>query len=657
MPSSVDMLDRGGRVARQLPGYEVRPQQLDMTRAVADAFENEEHLVVEAGTGVGKSFAYLIPAVERVLESGGRVVVSTNTIALQEQLISKDIPFLQKALFREFSAVLVKGRSNYLGLRRLARASERQELLLSKKEREELWKIEEWAYETEDGSRSDLKKQPSPDLWGLVNSDRSECMGRRCPHRDACFYQRARSKTSEAHLLVVNHALLFSDLTLRRGGAAILPDYDYVVLDEAHTVEGVAGDHFGLSISDTQVRFLLSALYNDKTKRGLLAGGPGEAAIPVVRETRYLVDGYFKELAYLRREKPDWNGRLVEPPPVQERASTGLNNLGESLKSVRNDFEDEQARFEVTSLMNRCKDFASSISHLHAQDEDGCVYWLEVGGLRRGYTALHGRPIDVGPVMREVLFDAVKSVVLTSATLTTGGDPPFGYVQKRLGLGEADCKVLGSPFNYHEQVTVHIEPQMPAPSDSKRFTEAVAEAMKKYLLMSKGRAFALFTSYRMLDDCAELIEAFLAQHKMPLLKQGSGMPRSRMLSRFRKEPGSVLFGTDTFWGGVDVPGEALSNVIITKLPFTVPNHPITEARIEHIRQQGGRPFMELQLPEAILKLKQGFGRLIRTRTDRGTVVILDPRVLTKPYGRRFLTALPDCRVVVHDGSQTQPERP
>ena len=647
MPTRVHMLAKGGRVAKRLPGYEIRPQQLEMADAVAGAFKSEKHLLVEAGTGVGKSFAYLIPAIQQVTRAGGRVVISTHTIALQEQLVDKDIPFLRSVFPDEFSAVLVKGRSNYLGLRRLARASARQaQLFNSKKQRSELWEIEEWAYKTTDGSLSDLPQQPSEQVWDLARSDGDDCLGRKCPHFSRCFYQRARRRAANAQLLIVNHALLFSDMALRARGASVLPPYDYVILDEAHTVERVAGEHLGLSVGSTQVRFLLNRLHNERTGRGVLRRGPGRAAIPGVTQARQAADRYFGDLRLWNAKQTNFNGRLREPAPVNQDATGELLRLRDRLHSVRSELVDEEDRSELAGLIGRCSELAKAIDAWHAQKKQEWVHWLEVRDAPRPRVTLRARPIDVGPVLQALLFDQVKSAVLTSATLTTTAEDAFGYLRGRVGLDEARGVALGSPFDYRKQLRVYVEGGLPDPSNAMAFIPAVCDAIKKYVRKTSGRAFVLFTSYDMLRRCAEGLASFFEDQRMPLLVQGSGMPRSLMLSKFRTVPRSVLFGTDTFWTGVDVPGEALSNVIIVKLPFAVPNEPIVETRIEKIRKEGGNPFMDFQIPEAILKFRQGIGRLIRSRTDKGIVVILDPRVATKPYGRMFLKALPDCEVVV-----------
>ncbi len=634
-------------VSRVLPAFELRPQQIAMAEAVSAALAADEHLLVEAGTGVGKSFAYLIPAIQHLQQHGGRVVVSTHTIALQEQLIHKDIPVLRDVFPDGFSAELVKGRSNYLGLRRLARASARQkELFDSDGQLNQLWQIEDWAYKTGDGSLSDLPAQPGESVWERVKSDSDDCFGRKCPHYQKCFYQRARERAEAAQLLIVNHALLFTDLAVREQGASILPSYEYLILDEAHTIERVAGDHLGVSLSSVQVHHLLNGLYNEKTGRGGLVGKVRKPLLNAVRDTRRVTDGYFKKLVAWHEDRPASNGRLREPPPVEQRVSAAFLELVDGLRRGRNSLDGDEDRSEFAAMIERCLEIARKFDAWHGQATAEWVYWLTTGVARQNRITLGARPIDVGPQLKSRLFDRVRCAVLTSATLTTGADDPFAYLRGRIGLDKARALALGSPFNYREQLKVYVEAGMPDPGNSAAFLSAACEAIQRYVRQTEGRAFVLFTSYDMLEACADAMRSFFEAEGMPLWVQGEGLPRSMMLEKFRSVPRSVLFGTDTFWTGVDVPGEALSNVIIVKLPFAVPSDPVVEARIERIQQNGGNPFMDFQVPEAVLKFRQGTGRLIRTKTDKGIVVILDPRVCTKPYGKRFLRALPECEVVI-----------
>ena len=634
-----------GAVARAMPAYEVRPQQIEMAGAVAEAFASDAHLVVEAGTGVGKSFAYLVPAIELAIREGVRVVISTHTITLQEQLIDKDIPFLQRVIPEPFSAVLVKGRSNYIGLRRLARTSARQEQLLdTRSARSDLWAIEQWAYRTSDGSLADLPRQPGADLWSRVNSDGDDCLGRHCPHHRRCFFQRARNAASGASLLIVNHALFFSDLALRKQGASVLPDYDFVVLDEAHTVESVAGDHLGVSVSAGRIRHLLNTLHNERTGRGLLTARDAQGVIPLVRDANQSLDRYCADLTRAVMRGGDRGGRLREPPSVDQPVSDGLTNLSGGLGELRSETSDEQDRLEIGGLMDRCEALATAVDSWHAQRAQECVYWLESDERTRRFT-MHSRPLDVGPALRASLFDVVRSVVLTSATLTVSTGDRFGYIRRRLGLDETRCLEIGSPFDYRNQLTVYVVDDLPDPSDGEAFVPACCAAIRDYVGRTDGHAFVLFTSFDLLGRCAERLAPHFETQGMSLLVHGAGAPRSKLLESFRETPRSVLFGADSFWAGVDVPGDALQSVIIAKMPFAPPTQPMVQARIEQIRAGGGNPFTAYQLPEAILKFRQGVGRLIRTHRDRGMVVILDPRVRTRSYGAAFLRALPPGRIV------------
>lgn len=687
-----DMLGPSGAIARRLgESYEARPEQAEMAASVDGALDAGSTLAVEAGTGVGKSFAYLLPAIRRIMQHKERVIVSTHTISLQEQLIEKDIPLLQAVSGGDFSAVLVKGRSNYVSVRRLALASKRQSQLFSHAaELRSLHTVEDWAYSTEDGTLSSLPQLERMGVWDKVGSDSGNCMGRKCKTYDECFYQGARRRMENGDLLVVNHALFFSDLALRAQGVGFLPPYDHVILDEAHTVEDVASDHFGIRLADAALGHLCGSLYNTRTGKGLLASIEMKdnaderlitRAIQLTDEVYGISDTFFETLARWQESSGRRNGRVDTPIEMDSDLSPMLRELSVLLRVLREKVKSEADGYELNAYQQRAEAYAGLILSWLEQDMDGAVYWLDVtpakGRFRQRIT-LHCAPIDVGPILREKLFNAeaskggrALSVVMTSATLATGAgalpiadcrlpieeESPdaqpnrqsaignrksadaFSHLRDRLGCDGASTLQLGSPFDYAANVKLIVEGGLPDPGDP-RFIDAAGPAILNHIRETDGGAFVLFTAYRMLDQMAHFLRDRLREDGHQLLVQGQDGPRSILIKRFRADERSVLLGTDSFWQGVDVAGNALRNVVITKLPFAVPDRPLIEARLDRIRERGGVPFVEYQLPEAILKFKQGFGRLVRSKTDTGRVVVLDNRLRTKPYGKKFIDALP-----------------
>ncbi len=666
LPARVGAMFSPDGVMAGARNFEFRPEQQQMAVAVARTLSDQRHLVIEAGTGVGKSLAYLAPAVLYALENKKKAVVSTHTINLQEQLIYKDIPILQKLLDVEFEAALFKGRQNYLCPRRLQRARQNAQELFTAPQQATLEQLHYWSLKTTDGSLSDLPREPEFAVWSQVCSEAHICTPKSCGPESGCFYQSVRRRVQAADVVVLNHALFFVLLGAALAEQAALaaaaelendeapdpakPGYlfedDFVVFDEAHTIEAVAAKQIGLGISHAGLRHALQRLYNPRTKKGLwtvLRHGEG------VRETGELldeVDAFFERVeSSIDFKRGGREARVREPGLVIDTVGRGLDRLRGLVLDAAVAVDDDMTRSELGDLGRRLLAAREGVTTFIEQSADNHVYWVEKTGKTEQNISLNAAPIDLSGLLNTMLFRDDSSVVMTSATLSVG-NPELMYFRDRVGATGAgiDVAQIGSPFDYPKQMKLYLTPKMPETPREPGYEEAMAKWIVHFVTQSQGRAFVLFTNYRLMQAMATRTREAFEDADWPLLVQGEGISRRRMLEQFKEAPGSVLFGTDSFWSGVDVPGDALTNVIITQLPFTPPDSPATEARCELIRERGGDAFSEYSLPEAILKLRQGVGRLIRTKQDKGSVVILDSRVVRKPYGRAFLAALPKCPV-------------
>ena len=632
-------LNKDGFLSGAIKDFECRPQQIAMAEAVGRTFDNQHHLIVEAGTGTGKSLAYLIPAILWAVKHNKKVVVSTYTKTLQEQLLYHDIPLLYEKLKIPFRYALCLGHENYLSLRRLKRASQTG-LFTMADEDEQMARIFDWVGKTPNGTKGDLPFEPLPSVWEDVGRQKDLCLGKNCETYSTCYYFKERKRWFGAHLLIVNHHLFFANVA---SSGAVLPRFDAVIFDEAQNIEESATSFLGLEISNSYLYYFLDRLYHSRTRKGLLSRIEHDYVINLrnqVGVVKKAVETFFTRILE-EYGKKDRVLRLYKPIAIDNSIYFPMKELYENLKSFEGMVQSEEDRLEITAAANRCMEFNNSIPAFLNQHLDGYVYWLEVVEKKRfNRVVLQGVPVNAAEELREQVFSKIDRVVLTSATLTT--HKGFEFIRERIGFEPQEQSILDSPFDYSQQALLYISGDMPEPSEEiEKYASAMARRCGELVEISEGRTFILFTSYALMDQVFDRLEYLSG--KFSLLKQGK-IPTGQMIRRFKETP-AVIFGTNSFWQGVDVPGDALKSVIITKLPFDVPREPLTEARIEDLRRQSIDPFLHYQIPRAIIQMKQGFGRLIRKQTDTGLVSILDSRMVNRGYGKHFLNSLPPCKVV------------
>ena len=638
-------------------GFEYRPQQEAMAIAIAEALEDRSHLMVEAPTGVGKTLAYLVPSILYATRNHRRAVISTHTRNLQDQLFHKDLPIVRSLMRSGFRAEILKGRGNYLCTTRLRNALSAPGSLFSDEAAQQLSELYRWSETTDNGDVDTAPFAPLPEVWDLVCSERGVCSPATCG--TDCFFQRAREQVRSADLIILNHALFFALMAVQETDERFIFDDDFVVFDESHTLPSVAAAGVGQRISRHQVLSAIHRLYNPKSKRGIL-GKQSKRVKDLIVDIDAAVGDFFGTVAQAARSLASGAGPQTTAIRVRTRGLV-VNALTQPLTALCAELDklgkapkNAPLGPELDAVRNTCLDILLQVDNFLEQPDPSFTYWVELPRQRDGNIALCASPGDVGEIIGPRLFKAGTSVILTSATLAV--DNSLSYAQERIGAREVRTLILDSPFDFARQMRVCLAGDIPEP-ETDGYTETLPSWILRSVERSQGKALVLFTSTALMNTLASTLLDPLDELGFRLLVQGNELSRHEMLETFKDDIHSVLFGLDSFWMGIDVPGEALEHVIITRLPFAVPNHPLVESRLEAIARRGGQAFLEFTLPEAVLKFRQGVGRLIRTRTDRGMVTVLDSRIVRKSYGRMFLSSIPRCPVEILASSGESEEAP
>lgn len=646
-----------GVLSGHFENFEYRESQLKMAVSVLDALENKSHIFIEAPTGIGKSFAYLVPAIYFAKKYSKKAVISTHTINLQEQIIFKDIPLLKKLLSFNFEANLLKGKNNYICPKRMKKIYENANSMFEDEQIITIEKLYQWSRYTKDGTLSDLNFSVHPDVWNSVCAEVNVCTNKTCGdiNKTECFFQRAKYRLASSDVVILNHYLFFSLLNTsskdEKEGYLFLNDF--LIFDEGHTLEDAAAELAVPKISREMIKYQLLRLYNERKKRGFLTNFPALQTLPIVQNLLDINQYFFHEIKqiFFRRGNDKYDRltkRIYEKDFTANLLKVEINNLIKNLKELKKFAKTETDENEISDFIIRFAEFNFIIDDFIGMKRNDCVYWVELSSNAVDTNIwLCASPIDISDFLRERIFKECNTAVLTSATMSINDS--FEYYKKRLGGENADELKLPTQFNFYRQVKMYI------PSDNKltpqketnsSYQESMKNWIEYFINLSGGKALVLFTNAQILKVIGYELRNKLKENGINLLMQGEGISRKNLLDAFKGDINSVLFGLESFWLGVDVPGESLSNLIITRLPFLVPDHPLIQARLEYIEEKGGNSFLEYSLPEAILKFRQGIGRLIRNKNDEGIIVILDNRIISKPYGKYFINSVDECPVEV-----------